>query len=1084
MRAASFVLHMVLTAAMTPAGTITLSTDIELPAPDPDPNQVITVFIHSDAPILFMDLLIRVNGDATIEEVMDETTCGLYGWDANSIVTCTVNPDNTIQLFALNFNQNAAETVGYLQFRCRSGFVAVYLDTEESRAVGWTENFTFSDEPTSVGTLTLPPLIERNEPTFAANYHPAEGRCPDNDPCDMDWGPLHPRLFGETMTTRGYGDIWGYDLPPLPVIEINSDITENQVWTPDHYYRITRPVNVQALLVIEPGTFVFCDWYGMAINNGGTLISQGTPDNPVVYTSSARVEEVGWHWTSVEGEGLFQYCPIIVQSTASPATKISYSFIESSIYGVIVDNIRLDSPIENSYLCGNRYGVYELGPKLTDLRNNLFFYSGLAAIEVYPTTDPNIPADTDNILRIENNTLDYNAMDGIFVEGVQDPNAMPKVLIADNIISRCWFNGIVLYNGWLNTLITHNGYYDNIFNKAWDFQEFDPVIIEWQPDGSAFPFEYPIGEQFFQHHWLVPDCNFVDAGTDYVTRTTLVGKTTSIYSAPDTGMIDLGFHHMDWTYTGAGGIIGTTLDHVTTCADYWLCYSPFKPDSPSYIDPNLYIFDPNHPENWIGPNSVTFGGDWDDNGVVDLQDFAIVSQLWQAAPAVPDLVPVIAGEPDEGWVTIAAGQPNDDTMLVYAYVDGKYIRQAYAMGSDTPKYYDLTESGEGPHEIKFIAMDSDGNFSHSQPFVYEPNEPLPLHYCIVPSTYEPNQPLHFAAYNPDGAADITVNVYGYEEEPVWSQTFTGNTVKGQIPADITKSHYLTGVQLTSSGGGASLSKQTARYEPEMSPPDPNVIALIVLPDRVIARADRKIHAMVIEAFDDQGIKYEILASKNATFANVKKYAPQIKYLYLDAHGSSGINYGQNGVLRTSVSLADVGVVSAKASDFVTPPAWCKDPLPGPLETTLPSFAAMGFKKLRLFHFDGCLGAHLTIDNATGLLKWGAIREQEILEEIPHNDMSLACGMANGNWTESRFYLGWFNESESHVFFGQSYYQLFSTQLWSILRNGGTLFIGICDAKNVVRMLGGSATDENSPIKNFRLKGEGDIETFRLSSIQE
>jgi len=64
MRAASVVLYLGLAGAMATAGTITLSTDIELPAPNPDPNQIITVYFNSDAPVLFMNLLIRINGDA------------------------------------------------------------------------------------------------------------------------------------------------------------------------------------------------------------------------------------------------------------------------------------------------------------------------------------------------------------------------------------------------------------------------------------------------------------------------------------------------------------------------------------------------------------------------------------------------------------------------------------------------------------------------------------------------------------------------------------------------------------------------------------------------------------------------------------------------------------------------------------------------------------------------------------------------------------------------------------------------------------------------------------------------------------
>lgn len=99
------------------------------------------------------------------------------------------------------------------------------------------------------------------------------------------------------------------------IIEIYSDITTNQIWTADNIYYVTAYVNVQALLVIEPGTVIYFAWdYGsLFVNNGGTLISVGEPDNPITYTSDI---EYGW------GD---YYCAIFVEETASPSTRIVYN---------------------------------------------------------------------------------------------------------------------------------------------------------------------------------------------------------------------------------------------------------------------------------------------------------------------------------------------------------------------------------------------------------------------------------------------------------------------------------------------------------------------------------------------------------------------------------------------------------------------------------------------------------------------------------------------------------------------------------------------------------------------------------------
>ncbi|MCK9492614.1 MAG: right-handed parallel beta-helix repeat-containing protein, partial [Sulfurimonas sp.] len=696
-----------LLSCVTLAGTIILSTDIELPAPDPDPNQVITVYFHSDAPLLFMNLLIRVNGDATLVGMMDQTNCGQYGWD-ESAFTCTVNPDNSIELFGLNWNENTASTVGYLQFTCNSGKVYIYLDNEESMAVSWTEAHTVSTESIRVGTLTLPPLIERDEPEFSISRNPLT----PTDPCWLDLQSLFTMTrFAEMSTGPEYLE-YG---EPFPAVVIYSDITTNQVWEPNCVYIVAAQIYVQALLVIEPGTTVLFDFNcGMLVNNGGTLISEGTPDKPIIYSPllavDYEVEEdtyigIGnwWEWYRIFR---YQYIsPMIIESTASPATSVSYSFVEGAQAGVILDGITLDKPIENNTFFGNMYGVYEVGPALTDVRNNLFYVHEKSAIEIVATLDPNdVP---ERILNIEHNTCDYGWTYGIIFHGMDDPNGpMPYVVLANNVMTENYGCGLYL-NGCFHYMSLSNGYHMNEYDKNYDFMEFNPV------HSAIYPYQPEFGDDPRLWHRFVPDCNFIDAGLVSIAQTSLVGMSTDLEGRPDSGMLDLGYHYMDWNFIRTSGV-----DDILAIADYWLCYDPADPNSPNYVDPN-FVTDPNDLADLL-----QFGGDLDHSGFVDLEDFAVLSRSWRAAPDAPDLVPVIGGNPDEGWIALTASQPSTDTAFVYAYINGQYIGQVYSAGSNIEKYCDLTNFGNRPLEIKFIVMDMDENVTNSLPCLYEPDEPL------------------------------------------------------------------------------------------------------------------------------------------------------------------------------------------------------------------------------------------------------------------------------------------------------------------------------------------------------------------------
>ncbi len=933
--------------------------------------------------------------------------------------------------------------------------------TTESLEASSLESLDFDSE-----SMILPPVIEPNEPEPVFLQCPAASSGLMRDEVDS---------FAE----------WSQQVAMLEMLDsepnvyvIDSDITENHVWDANNiYYIVGDPnnwyiVDVNSLLVIEPGTTVIMGYQsGLHVSDGGTLIAKGTPDKPIVFTPDWVFfdcpDNIGYYWQVYGSYGPYYHCPIYVEETASPLTTIQYCMIEGAIGGVITNNIRLSQPIENNYLFGNVWGVYEYGPLLTDVRNNLCFYQDQAAIEIELCPDPNGFADLNHAAKIEHNTCDgygYTCC-GITVHGVADPNSsgIPTIYLTNNIVTSNDNYGLNLVDGAMYALVISTGYFDNDYNKNWEFDEYNPVVTETNP-------YYPYILDPYQHHYLIDDADFVDAGLQYIERSKLIGTKTNADNVPDKDIVDLGFHHSMWDYVGGEGIAGTDIDDLIEISDYWLEYSPFEPNSPGYINPNLYIYDPNHPELWIDPNFVTFGGDWNDDSYVDLADFAIMAQTWKAAPAEPNIIPIISGDPDNGWIEVDADGLTPKIQDVFVFLSGRYVGKIPVLNDERPLEIDISECGSLPQQLKLIAMDYDGHITASH--LTDITFPSTLSYCILPDSYETNEPIPFAAYTTEPNVASSINVYADSGILVWSQVFDGNSISGSIPANIATDYGIGTVEFRSNSG-ANVLKTTTAALPALSTPDPNIIALIVTPYRSLSWRNGSTYNAVKTAFENRGVKYLRLNGKAATYANIAKYAPQLKYLYIDSHGNSAVQDGMNGVLRTFVALADVDCVSAKASDFVgTPPTWCKDPLPGRKETTLKSFVTMGFTDLRFFFNDSCLGAHLTIDSGTGLLMWGGSGEQSLFDFV-HNDMSVACGLTNTS--ESRFYQGWFCESWSR-FWPETDFQQFSRQEWEALGNGEELYWAVLEAIWQQDSFG-----PDDPAYNYRIKGQGDPQNFRIRS---
>jgi len=822
-------------------------------------------------------------------------------------------------------------------------------------------------------------------------------------------------------------------------IDVDSDITSNTIWTSDNTYHVLADINVQAMLVIEPGTTIYFsndNYASMFINNGGTLISCGTPNNPVVYTSDSQHP---WYNDYC--------CPIFIEETASSSTKITYSYIEFAGAGIITLNKRLDTNIENNYFAYNYYGIVEYGTELTDICNNLIFGSYYCGIDVNFVSFGG-QADANSHILIQNNTCNYYQYCGITVRGVPDINDAGSVVFVNNLVSESYWYGLYLIEGYMYASVLNTGYYGNTNNKNWEFEEDNPVIATQWP--------YEDGTGVMPWFYLKQSCPFKDAGYEYIEQTNLIGMTTDTDGSPDCNKTDIGFHYPNWNFSNPGS--GDSLS-----ADF---------DDSMEVDFRDFATFANY---W--QQSTSGDADLDGSGFVDYNDLSIFTNQWLQV-ADPNIEIRIYGDSSNGYVDIGISGFTSDTQRVFLLVDGKYVGEIFGFENGDTLGMDISESGGQEQQLKAISINNSSRVTCSN--ITNVAFSCPLNYCLLPSSYEPNKPLYFSALN-SGIEDVSVNVYADGGNLVWSQEYTGNSILDSIPAEITSQHEIDYISFdTSSGellgmsGGASIIKGT---EPELhlSSTPSDLAALIILPEPVWGKdlfrlSNSGLTEAVEGAFEQTGVKYKKLGSWSATSKNIRWFAQNraIRYIYFDGHGSYHLE--RDATLRTCVKLWDGWTVSVKQSDYPPgqAPPWCQK-LGGNRENTTKSFFEMGFQDLEFVYFNCCEGGKLKI-NANDQLVIG--QEGEIGGfDGPDSDMTIGLRMNNPD--KNRVYQGWYDIASTGDI---STFVKWGKDQWGKLGEGEPLGVAISYAYG--RSSEDSKTGRN-PKEDYRLKGRGDFTVVTL-----
>ncbi len=143
---------------------------------NPDPNEEITVYVHTDTPLFCMGLGIYVIGDANITSAMCEADCNNYGWDNGWNSDPYIDPNGYVYIGGVRWASDANGTVGYFKFRYSSGQISIYIDPEWSDAFSYDGSSCFSvpfstetllfGQPESNDSNELDNLFSQNEMMF------------------------------------------------------------------------------------------------------------------------------------------------------------------------------------------------------------------------------------------------------------------------------------------------------------------------------------------------------------------------------------------------------------------------------------------------------------------------------------------------------------------------------------------------------------------------------------------------------------------------------------------------------------------------------------------------------------------------------------------------------------------------------------------------------------------------------------------------------------------------------------------------------------------------------------------------------
>jgi len=727
------------------------------------------------------------------------------------------------------------------------------------------------------------------------------------------------------------------------LIEINSDITTNAIWTAGNTYHVTANVNVQALLVIEPGTVVtFGSGYRLKVNSGGTIVARGTPGNPIVFTSDAATPAWGDY-----------YCAVLIESTASVACEVCFCVVEFAYVGLGTEDIHLDEPLHDNFIYHSYIGIWQTGADVTDVLNNQIIDSAAAGIFVDMNSFSG-PASPDARMAIRHNTIDLAEWDGILIFGALDPQEAGTVEMTSNLISRTMC-GIDLLDGYVIPIVVCTGYYANTQNSNF---VLIPGFVEDYPQ-EVFESPYDPGLGPLEGYYLDRYSPLVDTGwgTIGLAEPQLTGSATSADREPDTGTIDIGFHYSNFDLANVGTATyleaDINRDGQVGVGDLGILATQYgQTTSPGY--------------NYLE-------ADIDRDGEVGVGDLGILAtQYGQSGLTRPTIAATVDGDPNDlsGWCLASTSGDTSGEAYVQVFLDGRFIGKVHpSYGSPSLEVETSTEAN-GSHALKLVGVDPNSVVTLSATLpVWFDND---LHLLTTSDNFIAGRDHPLAAMY-GGSEDLTVSVFDTAGTVQWTVTLTtGGSLCVSIPDTALVDQINQCVVEEDAGASRVLCAHTLGQWV-----DPNDASTSTADALIFLPSSRRNHlawdriVQVIDACTNESLDYAVLAGRSCTWDNLAHWLvdpPDVHFLY--GMGRAGGAPTASG-FRSTMELYDGGeVFSYLRRDFSSVPAWYEDLSPvfeQDSQLSIGSLGLMDSGRFKIAFLDTCeVGASDDMAMALGM----------------------------------------------------------------------------------------------------------------------
>ncbi len=255
---------------------------------------------------------------------------------------------------------------------------------------------------------------------------------------------LYPFYAGYTYHIRAYakntaGVAYGEDVSLTPggstnptgcnVIEINDDITAATTWSAGNVYVVKAWIDVDAPLVIEPGTIVKFKDANCGMQIYAKVTADATAGNPIIFTSykddtycgdnngdgSASVPAKGdWGYINMRGDqhgSVFRYCKFLYGGGASGGNVIVVNTGTGNIHDFTFDHCTFAHTYGDNHDYKAAFAGSDMkDPAVSVVTNNIFYDN---AVPIYIVSSYSL--DPSNIYHNPDNPSETNRYNGIYV---------------------------------------------------------------------------------------------------------------------------------------------------------------------------------------------------------------------------------------------------------------------------------------------------------------------------------------------------------------------------------------------------------------------------------------------------------------------------------------------------------------------------------------------------------------------------------------------------------------------------------------------------------------------------------------------